>query len=304
MGRIGSVAKRVLKSFQDDQMAHHAAALTYYGLMSLFPALLLGISVLGLVGQYPATYDAILSYLRDVVPASMLEAVDASLRGALRSTGSAVTALLVAVVAAFYGTTGALEAARRALNVSYETRERRGFVRRKATDVGSTVVLMALVLATLVLMFVGGGFAEDIFAFIGLGSTAATIWSIARWPGALAVAMLVFAWVYFVTPNVRQRSFKWITPGAVVGVLIWVAASAVFFFYVSNFGRFNAVYGAFATAVILLVWVWISNVALLLGAEINAEIEREKELDEGVPRRRTLRMPRKAAERHGPAGSE
>ncbi|MDQ3644242.1 MAG: YihY/virulence factor BrkB family protein, partial [Actinomycetota bacterium] len=261
--------------------------------MSLFPALLLGISVLGLVGQYPDTYEALLSYLREVVPASMLEAVDAAVRGALQSTRSAVTALLVGIVAAFYGTTGALEAARRALNVSYETRERRGFVRRKATDVGSTVVLMVLVLVTLVLMFVGGGFAEDIFGFIGLGSTAATVWNIARWPGALAVAMLVFAWVYFVTPNVRQRSFKWITPGAVVGVLIWVAASAVFFLYVSNFGRFNAIYGTFAAAVILLVWVWISNVALLLGAEVNAEIEREKELDEGVPRARTLRMPRK-----------
>ncbi len=141
VGRVGSFAKRVLKSFCDDQMTHHAAALTYYGLMSLFPALLLGISVLGLVGQYPATYEALLSYLRDVVPSSMLEAVDASVRGALRSTGSAVTALLVGIVAAFYGTTGALEAARRALNVSYETREQRGFVRRKATDVGSTVVL-------------------------------------------------------------------------------------------------------------------------------------------------------------------
>ncbi len=287
------VLKRTVVSFYDDQGTHHAAALTYYGLMSLFPALLLGVSILGLVGQFPSTYEAVLAYLRDIVPASTLEAIDSSLRGALQSTGSAVTALAIGVVAALYGTTGALEAARRALNVSYETRERRGFLRRKATDVGSTVVLMTLVLVTLVLMFVGGGLAEDIFGFIGLGSTAATIWSIARWPGALAVAMLVFAWVYFVTPNVRQRSFKWITPGAVVGVLIWIAASAVFLLYVSNFGRFNAVYGAFATAVILLVWLWISNVALLLGAEINAEIEREKELDEGVPRARTLWMPRK-----------
>lgn len=274
-------------------MTHHAAALTYYALMSLFPTLLLGASILGLVGQYPATYDAILSYLREVVPASTLDAIDASLRGALRSTGSALAALAIGVVAAFYGTTGALEAARRALNVSYETRERRGFLRRKATDVGSTVVLMALILVTLVLMFVGGGFAEDIFGFIGLGSTAVTVWSIARWPAALAVAMLVFAWVYYVTPTVRQRSFRWITPGAIVGVVIWLAASAAFFFYASNFGRFNAVYGAFATAVILLVWLWISNAALLLGAEVNAEIEREKEVEEGVPRAETLKMPTK-----------
>lgn len=293
MARVGSITKRVIKAFYDDQMTHHAAALTYYGLMSLFPSLLLGASLLGLIGQFPATYEAILSYLGDIVPPSTLDAVDASVRGALQSTGSAATGLAIGVASALYGTTGALEAARRALNVSYETREERGFLRRKATDVGSTVVLMALILLTLVLVFVGGGFADVLFGFIGLGSTVATVWSIARWPAALAVAMLVFAWVYYITPNVRQRSFKWITPGAVVGVLIWLLVSAAFALYVSNFGRFNAIYGAFATAVILLVWLWLSNAALLLGAEINAEVEREKEMEEGIPRRRTLRMPRK-----------
>ena len=290
MRRAGSTLKRTLVSFYDDQMTHHAAALTYYALMSLFPALLLGISLLGLIGEFPRTYDAILSYLREVAPASTLTTIDASLRSALQSKGTALGALLVGLVTTLYGTTGALEAARRALNVVFETDEGRGFVRRKGTDIVSTFVLMALILVTLVLMFVGGGFAEDVFGFLGLGDTAALVWKIARWPAALLVAMLVFAFVYWVTPNVRQRHFKWITPGAAAGVVIWLLASAGFFLYVSNFGSLNATYGAFAAAVILLVWLWITNCALLLGAELNAEIERGKELREGVPVRQTLSM--------------
>jgi membrane protein len=293
--RITAIAKRTFKSFYDDEMTHHAAALTYYGLMSLFPAVLLAISLLGLIGQYPATYDAILAYLRDVVPASTLDTIDASLRSALQSKGSAATALVIGVVSAFYGTTGVLEAARRALNVVYETEEGRGFVRRKATDIGSTLVLMGLILVTLVLVFVGGGFAEDLFGFIGVGPTAAMAWDIARWPVAIAVAMAVFGWVYYVTPNVEQRSFRWITPGAVVGVLVWIAASAGFSFYVSNLGSINATYGSFAAAVILLVWLWLSNAALLFGAELNAEIEREKEVAEGIPPPATLDMAKKHA---------
>lgn len=288
-----STVKRTFKSFYDDQMTHHAAALTYYSLMSLFPALLMGMSLLGLLGQYPATYDAILSYLREVTPASTIDTIDASLRSALQSKGTAATALAVGLVTTLYGTTGALEAARRALNVVYESDEGRGFVRRKATDVGSTFVLGALILVTLILMFVGGGLAEDIFGFLGLGSTAALVWTIVRWPAALGVAMLVFGFVYYVTPNVTQRKFKWITPGAVVGVLIWLLVSAAFFLYVSSFGGINATYGGFAAAVVLLVWLWLTNSALLLGAELNAEIERDKELSEGVPMPETLQMPEK-----------
>ncbi len=293
VGRTVSTAKRTFKSFYDDQMTHHAAALTYYSLMSLFPALLMGMSLLGLLGQFPATYDAILSYLREVAPASTIDTIDASLRSALQSKGTAATALAVGLVTTLYGTTGALEAARRALNVVYETDEGRGFVRRKATDVGSTFLLGALILVTLILMFVGGGLAEDVFGFLDLGSTAALVWKILRWPAALAVAMLVFGFVYYVTPNVTQRKFKWITPGAVVGVLIWLLASAAFFLYVSNFGSINATYGGFAAAVVLLVWLWLTNSALLLGAELNAEIERTKELSEGVPMPETLQMPEK-----------
>ena len=188
MRRAGAIVKRTLVSFYDDQMTHHAAALTYYALMSLFPAVLLALSLLGLLGQYPETYNAIIGYLREVAPASVVDPVDRSLRGALQSKGTAATALVIGVAVALYGTTGALEAARRALNVVFEVDGGRTFVRRKLIDVASTFVLMALVLLSLVLAFVGGGFAEDLLGFVGLGSTAAQAWNLARWPAARRLA--------------------------------------------------------------------------------------------------------------------
>lgn len=293
MKRAWGILRRTFTAFYDDQMTHHAAAMTYYGLMSLFPALLLGLSLLGLLGQFPGTYDAILSHLREVVPQTILGTLDAALRGALRSKGTAATALLVGLATALYGTTGSLEAARRALNRVFEVENGRSFLRRKATDVASSLLLMALVLATLILMFVGGQLAEGVFSFLGLGSTAAWVWDFARWPAALAVAMLVFSFVYYTTPDVEQRAFKWITPGAAAGVTLWLIASAGFSFYLSNFADVSAVYGSFAAAIVLVFWLWLTNVALLFGAELNAEIERERELLEGVPEHAALRMPEK-----------
>jgi membrane protein len=286
--RLATVVKRTLVKFYDDQMTHHAAALTYYGLMSLFPAALLGLSLLGLLGQYPETYNAIVNYLEDVAPASVVDPLDRSLRAALQNKGTAATTLAISVAVAFYGTTGALEAARRALNVVFEVEAGRGFLRRKTVDVLSTLVLMTLVLVSLVMVFVGGRFAEDMLGFIGLGPTVAEVWSKIRWPGALAVAMLAFAFVYYVTPDVKQRSFRWLTPGAAVGVLIWLLASLGFSSYVSRVADVGAYYGTFAAAIVLVAWLWLTNVALLFGAELNAEIEREKELAEGVPHEETL----------------
>jgi membrane protein len=259
--------------------------------MSLFPAALLGLSLLGLLGQYPETYDAIMSYLRDVAPDSAIAPIDSSLRHALEEKGTAATAVVASVALALYGTTGVLEAARRALNVVFEVEGGRSFMRRKTIDIASTFVLMALVLITLVLMFVGGRFADDLLGFVGLGETGAEVWSIARWPAAVAVAMLVFSFIYYATPDVKHRSFRWITPGAAVAVLLWLAVSFGFSLYISNVANVGAIYGAFGGAIILVGWMWLSNCALLLGAEINAEIEREKELSEGVPERRTLNRP-------------
>jgi membrane protein len=291
MRRVLRITKRSLVSFYDDQMTHHAAALTYYGLMSLFPAALFGLSLLGLLGQYPDTYNAIIGYLSDVAPESVVDPLDRSLRSALQSKGTAATALAISLLLALYGTTGALEAARRSLNVVFDVESGRGFFHRKAVDVVSTLLLMALVLVSLVLVFVGGGFARDLFGFIGLGTTAAEIWNVARWPCALAVAMLVFAYVYYVTPDVKQRAFRWLTPGAAIGVLLWLLASVGLSTYLAEVAEVGEVYGAFAASIVLLIWLWLTNVALLFGAELNAEIEREKELAEGVPAAETLNRP-------------
>src|SRR4051794_17626479 len=212
-------------------MTHHAAALTYYSLMSLFPSLLLALSLLGLIGQYPATYDAILGYLRDVVPQSLLEPLDSSLRGALRAKGTAGTTLAISFLVALYGTTGVLEAARRALNVVFEVSTGRSFVRRKLIDIGSTAVLMTLILLSLVLAFIGGRLAPALLGFVGLGENVARAWNLARWPAAIAVAMLVFSYIYYVTPDIQHRAFHWITPGAVVAVVLWLVASYGFSVY-------------------------------------------------------------------------
>jgi membrane protein len=285
--RAWQIAKRSLLSFYDDHGTHHAAALTYYALMSLFPTLLLAVSLLGLVGEFPATYNAIIGHLRGVVPAATLAPLDAAVRAALKSKGTAAVALIVAILTALYGATGYLEASRRALNVVFEASRARSFVRRKLIDIASTFVLMALVLTTLVLMFAGGGVARDV-----LGSEVASVWRIARWPGAFASALLAFSFIYHVTPDVQQRAVRWITPGAPVGVAVWLAASAAFSSYLANFKSFNVTYGSFAAAIILLVWLWLTNVALLFGAEVNAEIERVDEVSDHVTDLEMLNRPR------------
>ena len=291
MGRVWRVVKRTLVSFYDDQATHHAAALTYYSLMSLFPAALLALSLLGLLGQYPETYNAVIDYLDDVAPASVVDPLDRSLRTALQSKGTATTTLIVSVIIAFYGSTGVLEAARRALNVVFEAENGRSFLRRKLIDIASTVVLGALVLLSLVMVFVGGEFARDIFGFVGLGDTAADIWNVVRWPGAFVAATLAFAYIYYVTPDVDQRAFHWITPGAIVGVLSWLLVSIGLSTYLSSIAGVGALYGTFTAAIVLVGWLWLTNVALLFGAVLNAEIEREKELSEGVPAGHTLNRP-------------
>ena len=291
MRRTVAIIKRTAVAFYDDQMTQHAAALTYYGLMSLFPAALLAISLLGLIGEYPATYDAIIGYLRKVAPESAVVPLDSSLRTALQHKGTAATTLVVSIVVALYGTTGVFEAARRAMNVIFGIEHGRSFLMRKAIDIASSIVLMLLVLATLVLVFVGGGFADDLLGFIGLGSQGAHVWSLIRWPLAVAVAMLAFAGIYYVTPDVQHRSFRFVLPGAVVAVVLWLLASFGFSVYVSRVADVGALYGAFAGAIVLVAWMWLSNVALLFGAELNAAIGRQKELDAGVPHHETLELP-------------
>jgi membrane protein len=254
-------------------MTDSAAALTYYSLMSLFPALLFAVALLGLFGQESLIGNTA-DYLKTAgAPPNTVNAVTSALESAQSQRSTALTALILGLALALNSASGAFAATGRALNRAWRVEEGRGFVRRKVASLMWTLVVLVLVIITFVLVFLGGGLASDVFGWLGLGETAADVWRIVRWPAALVSAMLVYAVVYYAAPNVEIRRFQWITPGSVVGVLVWIVASAGFFLYVSNFSSYSATYGAFAAAVILLVWLWLTNVALLFGAELNAAID-------------------------------
>jgi membrane protein len=265
--------KRAFERFQKDTMTQWAAALTYYSLLSLFPALLFGVAVLGFFGEQALITDAA-DYLKDAgAPPETVDAVTKALESAQDQRGTALGALVVGLLTTLYGASGAFASAGAALNRVWRVEEGRGFVKHKLTNLLWTLVLLALVNVTCVLVFLGGGVAADVMDLIGLGDTAATIWAYARWPGAVLSAMLIYAVVYYAAPNVEVRHWQYITPGAAFGVPAWILASAAFFVYVSEVATYAATYGAFAAVVILLIWLWLTNVILLFGAELNAVID-------------------------------
>jgi membrane protein len=265
--------KAAFQRFQKDQMGDHAAALTYYSLLSLFPALLFGVAALGYFGGQALIGDAADYLLKAGAPRETVDAVTSALDSAQSQRSTAATALFVALATSLYGASGAFGAVGRALNVVWRVEEGRNFIRKKVHDVTWTAVLLVLTLITLVLIFVGGSVAQDLLGKIGLGDFVGSAWLIARWPAALVFATLIYAIVYYAAPNVDVPRFQFITPGAVFGVVTWIVASAGFFFYVSNFSSYSATYGAFAAVVILLVWLWLTNMVLLFGAELNAAID-------------------------------
>ena len=265
--------KRAFERFRRDQMTQWAAALTYYSLLSLFPALLFGVAVLGFFGQAGLITDAA-DYLKSAgAPPETVDAVTSALASAQERRGTALGALVIGLATALYGASGAFGAAGAALNRVARVEEGRGFVVHKLHNLAWTLTIVALVIVTCVLVFLGGGLAADVLGLIGLGDTATAIWAVARWPAALASAMLVYAVVYYAAPNVEIRRWQYITPGAVFGVAAWIAASAAFFLYVSELATYAATYGAFATVVILLIWLWLTNTVLLFGAELNAVVD-------------------------------
>jgi membrane protein len=265
--------KAGFERFQADEMSDRAAALTYYSLMSLFPALLFAVAVLGVFGQESLITDTA-DYLKEAgAPTDTVNAVTNALESAQSQRSTAITALILGLALSLYSASGAFGAAGRALNRAWRVDEGRGLVRRKLNDLLWTLVVIVLVLITFVLIFLGGDLASDVLGLLGLGETAADVWRIARWPAAVLSAMLIYAVVYYAAPNVEVRRFRWITPGAIFGVLAWILASALFFVYVSNFSSYSATYGAFTAVVILLVWLWLTNSVMLFGAELNAAID-------------------------------
>jgi membrane protein len=275
--------KRAAKEFQADGMTDHAAALTYYTMMSLFPALLVIVSLLGLVGDGSLVTKAVDYARSNGAPAEVIGALRSSLQSVVNAGGAVSITLVVGVAVALYGASGAFGGAGRALNSVYDVEETRPFLKHKLSDLGWTLVVIVLSIVALVSVFLGGGIAGDLFGTIGLGSTATSIWRFARWIVAIAAVLGVYSVEYAFAPNIEPRRFRFITPGALAAVVIWILASAGFFFYVSNFGKYGATYGAFAGAVILLLWLYITNIAFLFGAELNATIERDYRAAHGGP---------------------
>jgi membrane protein len=277
-------AKRAFGMFRQHGMTDWAATMTYFLVMSLFPGLLVGISLLGLFGQQSLVTDSV-QYLRDAgVSGAVIEPVESALANLVKTSSSkAGIGLVIGIALGLNGASGAFGAAGRALNKVYGVDEDRGFVRKKASDIAWTIVVILLGLVALVSVFLGGDLAKDLFGTIGLGETAGAIWTYARWLVALAAMMLVFAVIYAFAPDQEHRRFQWISPGAVLGVLIWLIASAGFFFYVSNFSNYGATYGVFAGAIILLLWLYLTSNAFLLGGELNGEIERSQMAGRGGP---------------------
>jgi membrane protein len=272
---LHQVVVRAGKSFLAHQMTDRAATLTYFAMMSLFPGLLVGVTLLGLFGQQSLVTDAT-NYLTDHgLDDDTAKVVSRVLQNMVNASGGALgVTLVVSLVLALNGASGAFGAAGRALNVVYDVEESRGMVRRKVTDIATVLVVIVLFAVVLAAIFLGGQIADDLFGKIGLGSSAATIWSYARWPVALVAATVAYGLVYGIAPNIVPRHIRWITPGAAVGVGLWIALSLAFSIYVRNFSSYGAVYGAFAAAIILLLWLYLSANAFLFGAELNAELER------------------------------
>lgn len=274
--RLGPLI-RAAKRFQADHMIDHAAGLTFFLMLSLFPGLLASVALLGLFGGAELITQATDYLARTGASPAVIDGVQESLAGTIEGAGGAVNvALVLGLAVALFGASGAFGAAGRALNVVYGVDEERGFVRKRAANLAYTVVVLALALVALACVFVGGRLANDIFGLIGLGDTAAGIWRVARWFVAIVAAMLIYSVVYAFAPDHQDRRFHWITPGSALGVVMWLAASAGFFFYVANFGNYQATYGVFAGAVILLLWLLITNLAFLFGAELNVELQRER----------------------------
>ncbi|HEY0361012.1 MAG TPA: YihY/virulence factor BrkB family protein [Solirubrobacteraceae bacterium] len=279
------VVVRAGKSFLAHQMTDRAATLTYYAMMSLFPALLVGVTLLGLVGQQALVTDATNYLLDHGVDPSTANVVRRVLQNLVNTSGGALgVTLVISVALGLNGASGAFGASGRALNVVYGAEESRGMVRRKLTDVAATLAVIVLFAVVLAAVFLGGQIAHDLFGKIGLGSTAASIWSYARWPVALVAATVAYGVVYGMAPDIEPRKVRWLTPGAVVGVVLWIALSLGFSIYVRNFSSYGAAYGAFGAAIVLLLWLYLSANAFLFGAELNAELERSVEGDQASSR--------------------
>jgi membrane protein len=279
-----ATVKRTFTEFLEDDLFDWAAALTYYGLMALFPALLAFVGVFGLVADPAGATRTISDIVTEIGPESAAETFSGPIESITSSSSTSGYLAIVGFAVALWSASGYVGAFIRASNVIYETPEGRPFWKLRPLQLAITLVTVVLAAITLLALIVSGPLAEAIGSAIGLSDAAVTAYQIAKWPILALLVITIFSILYYASPNVKIRGFVWVTPGSIVALVLWIVASALFAFYVANFGAYDKTYGTLGGVVVLLVWMWITNIAILLGHQLNAERERSAELEEGVPR--------------------
>ena len=284
-----SVLARTVREFRQDNLTDWAAALTYYSVLSIFPALIVLVALLGLFGQR-GTVTTLLGIVKQIGPGSAVQTFKGTIESVVSNKGGAGALLGLGLLGALWSASGYVGAFMRASNTVYEVGQRR-FLRKAPLQIAITVIMVLLLALVTVAIVLTGPLASAVGKAIGLGSVAVTVWSIAKWPVLLIVIVTMISILYYLAPNVRQPAFRWITPGALLALVVWIVASLAFAFYVANFGSYNKTYGSLGAVIVFLVWLYISNNALLLGLEFNAERERERQPDAGLPANEKIQLP-------------
>lgn len=275
------ILRRSVKQFKHDDVTDRAAALTYFGVLAIFPGVLVLVSILGLVGR--STTQKVLNNVGQLAPGGVKTFLSTVIDQVQGKAGSAGVAAIVGILVAFWSASGYVAAFMRASNAIYEVDEGRPIWKTAPVRVLTTLALVIMLVAALIIVVVTGPIASQVGSALGIGNTAVLVWDIVKWPVLLAVVSVMLSLLYAATPNVKQPKFKWITPGGVLAVIIWLVASGLFALYVSFSGSYNKTYGSLATVIVFLVWLWITNIAVLLGAEFNAETQRERAIRAGMP---------------------
>ncbi|HEU4737949.1 MAG TPA: YihY/virulence factor BrkB family protein [Solirubrobacterales bacterium] len=276
--------KRTLTEFQEDNLSDWAAALTYYGLLALFPALIAMLSLIGIFGDPKTTTDTLTEIITELGPASAAETFEGPIDSIAENQSAAGFAFVIGLAAALWSASGYVGAFTRASNIIYETPEGRPFWKLRPLQIAVTLAMILMMALLAVGLVLTGPVVEAIAGPVGLSGTAVDIWNVAKWPVMAAIFVLMVDLLYYASPNVKLRGFKWVTPGAVLALVVWAIASALFAFYVANFGSYDKTYGTLGGLIVLLLWFWITNLAILFGHQMNAERERSAEIEEGVPR--------------------
>jgi membrane protein len=269
-----------LKEYKADDLQDRAAALTYFGIQSIFPGLLVLVSLLGIVGK--SATQPLITNLGNAVPSSVRKIILTDITHLQHSHAASGIIGIVGIALALWSASNYVAAFMRASNVIYDVPEGRPIWKTAPIRVGVTLVTMILLVGAAVIVVVTGGLAQKVGNVLGLGSTAVTVWDIAKWPVLLIIIGLILAILFWASPNAKH-GFQWVSPGGFIAVVLWLIASAAFALYIANFGHYNKIYGSLAGIIIFLIWMWISNVAILLGSEFNAELERSRAIAGGHP---------------------